>query len=746
MKKVVSMLVTVIMIVSCVGVFVPAAAGVNIGDNIVRNGGFEQELTDNWLGFGVREEGKEISLVSAKDEPENVHSGNYAAKLVTNGGDRIYCVQQYLYDWMSECEYTLSFWYKGVAGNRDFEVVIEEWGGGRVVGNYYSGKLGSVSEWTKVTGTFRAVKGVDDLRIVPQVSAAGSEIYIDDVSLVVSEGPEDLFDVEINRPFFYEENKNLVATMKLHEFYPWGDYTYDYSIKRGPTTYAQAKNVALDSSCVNLTVDITGMKKKTEYTLTVVFKDKSGKPVQTEARKMCRIDRPTNLTKDGVYMIDGEPFEPVYAYHFDLNDAEDALKAGVNVIQWAPADGTNKEKTLAELDALHEKGLKAAVVCYWGMYPAGHPVNTTRIQKFIGEVKDHPAVFCYMVMDEPFYNNSNYEEAEEHLYSSYKTIRFIDDKHPVYLCENYEAMFPVSAKYVDILGIDPYPGNGLWSTNVADVTKMAVEATGGEKPVYCLVQAFSWFNGTPTPAMLRTQLYQAMAGGAQAVGYYTWVPDDPSRDVDLNEGRYWETMLNFHEKDQPYLYSYFGRKEYRCCNKYHGDNMWYESWSDGKSLYIAVLNRGTGESTTGTVSLDGALGGDYTVSVINGGEPISITKDADSFTLQMSKYYSAIYKVDTVGETQPSVKLLSDGEELEDIAGIGNSISATAQGIENGDRIYIALYSGEKDGLQLAGVETAICRGINAASCTINNIPKNVTSVKVFVWDKNAKPKVIKEL
>ncbi len=719
---------------------------VQINDDIIKNGGFEEEITDdNWRGFGTREEGKEISLVSAENEPENVHSGNYAAKLVTNGGERIYCVQRYLYDWMSECEYTLSFWYKGTAGNNDFEVVIEEWGGGKVVGNYYSGKLGSASEWTKITGTFRAVSGVEDFRIVPQVSAAGSEIYLDDVSLVVKNGPEKLFAVETDQVFYNEDYEYATVTSNLHKLYSDGDYTYDYTIKRGVMTYAKGSNIAIDGEKTELLIDITGMAKKANYVLTLTYR-KEGTIIQTEKKKMCRIDRPKNLTKDGVYMVDGEPFEPVYAYHFDLNDAEDAAKAGVNVIQWTPTDGTNETLTLAELDRLDELGLKAAVVCYWGMQPAGHPVNSARIATFVSKVKNHPAVFCYMVMDEPFYNNNNYQEVEEHLYTSYKTIRTEDDYHPVYLCENYEEMFPVSAKYVDILGIDPYPGNQLWDTHVADVTKKAVAATKGEKPVYCLVQAFSWFNGTPTPEMLRTQLYQAMAGGAQAVGYYTWVPDDPSRDVDLNESRYWETMLNFHEKDQPYLYSYFGRKEYKCCDKYHGDNMWYESWSDGESLYVAVLNRGTGESTTGTVSLKGALEGDYTVSVINGGEPISITKSADSFTIEMKRFHSAIYKVDAVGETQTSVKLLSGGEEIESIAAIGDSISASAKGIENGDRIYIALYSGDEDGLQLEGIEAATCSGINAASCTINNIPENVKAVKVFVWNKNAKPIMAREL
>jgi len=763
-KRICALFIAVFMVVLNIVALVPEAATLSLNTELLVNGGFETIRQDrgtpqNWDCFGTYGGGGTASVVSAEDEPENVYSGNYSAKITlpSTSTERVFVVQHFRGgEGIGEYKYTLSFVYKGETGNNGFKVEVIHYRGDEQMTSSYTGVLKSTDEWKEVSVDFYAAADIDRLSVVPQGVTTGVEVYFDEVSLMATDGPKNRFKVETDQDFYNEDYNVAKVNVKLHDFYTNPGYTVDLSIKKGPSTKRSVKGIEFNDRELNCEIDISDLNKKTAYDLYVEVKDANGNVIEKLRNQIHRIDRPMNLTKDGVYMVDGKPFEPIYVYHFDVNDAEDALKAGVNVVQWAPTDGLNEEKTKEELDLLHSLGLKAAVVCYWGMQPAGHPNNSTRIQQFVRYIKDHPAVFCYMVMDEPF-GQSGYtvDQMKEYLNNSYKIIRTIDDRHPVMLCENIYNKMALSARYVDILGIDPYPGNGSWETTVTSHTTQAVKATEGKKPVYALLQAFTFYGVKPTPDMLRLELYQAMMAGAKVVGYYPWLSDNPALDADLNESEYWDTMVEFNEKDKPLLYSYFGRGEYERYNQYRGDNVWYESWIAGGSLYVSVINRGTGESTEATISLQGekfnAVNGEYNVAVASGGEPLSITKAADNFTISMPRYHSAVYKIDGVGsitdgDEEASLSVLSDGEEITEAAEVGNTVSARAYNIKAGDRLYLALYSGEEGNERLRKIAVATGTGVSAAACTINDIPGNITAIKAFLWDKNLNVITIKEL
>lgn len=763
-KRICALFIVVFMVVLSSMALVPEAATVTLDTELLVNGGFEsirpnRGTPEKWDCFGTYGGGGVASIVNAEDEPENVYSGNHSAKifLPATSTERVFVVQHFRGgEGIGEYKYTLSFVYKGETGNNGFKVEVIHYRGDEQMTSTYTGVLKSTDEWKEVRVDFYAAADVDRLSVVPQGVTTGVEVYFDEVSLMVTDGPEHRVKAETDWIFYYEDYDVAKVNVKLHDFYTNPGYTIDLSIKKGPSTKASVKGIAFTEQEMECEIDITGLNKKTAYDLYVEVKDSDGGLVEKIKKQIYRFDRPANMTKDGAYYVDGKLFEPIYAYHFDLNDSEDALKAGVNVIQWAPTEGLNEEKTIAELDLIHSKGLKAAVVCYWGMQPAGHPNNSTRIQQFVRCIKDHPAVFCYMVMDEPFGQGGAYtvEDMKGYLQTSYVNIRSIDDKHPIYLCENWAKMYETSARYVDILGTDPYPGSGSWETTVTDFILRAVEATRGEKPVYTLAQACTFQGVRPTADMLRLQMYQAMIAGANVVGYYPWLSDFPDKEPDMNEGDHWDTVVDFHENEQPHLYAYFGRGEYECYNQYRGNDVWYESWIEDNSLYFALINRTAAESTQCTVSLQGekfnAVSGEYKVTAI-GGQPLSVTKEADSFTLTIPRHHAAIYKVDGVGadaenEEETILSLLSDGKEITELSQIKKALSVRADNINTGDRLYVALYSGEEGQERLSRIKVATGTGITASALTVNDIPRNITKVKVFLWDKESKAKVIKEL
>ncbi len=136
---------------------------------------------------------------------------------------------------------------------------------------------------------------------------------------------------------------------------------------------------------------------------------------------------------------------------------------------------------------------------YNGLRPAGHPANVTLTREVTqsAAIRNHPAFFGYLVMNEPFLNM---EHPEEHLERAYATIREYDDVHPVFIMENYPDKYGVSAKYADILGVDIYAGTADENTPVSEhVTQRATiaRAAAGQKPLWVLLQTFDYQNIFP---------------------------------------------------------------------------------------------------------------------------------------------------------------------------------------------------------------------------------------------------------
>ena len=125
---------------------------------------------------------------------------------------------------------------------------------------------------------------------------------------------------------------------------------------------------------------------------------------------------------------------------------------------------------------------------------AGSEVQIPYTKACVEAVKDHPAVFGYMVMDEPFGKYQPIEEVYQMLKDAYKTIRDIDPDHVVWINENRPQQFWRSGNCSDILSHDPYP-----------TTKYS---------------PYDYGNYMPTANDIRHMSYQALMAGNEGVGYF----------------------------------------------------------------------------------------------------------------------------------------------------------------------------------------------------------------------------------
>ncbi len=417
------------------------------------------------------------------------------------------------------------------------------------------------------------------------------------------------------------------------------------------------------------------------YTLQTSYIDASGTVKETDDRVICRTARPSRITKDGYFIgYEGKKVLPVMGYHATgtTNDFAKCAAAGINIVQFNP--GGNASVLQNGLDAAQKAGVYLAVVLYDNGKAAGSAVNAAKTQNIVTKFKDHPALFAWMVQDEPLWNDPYCYPI---LFDSYELIHSIDKKNPVYMCEASEEMCIDMAGVCDVLGIDPYPSS-LGIKRVGDITRNVAIATKGIQPLINIMQCYGQKEFTPTKDNLRQMAYQGYFMGASSIGYYP--VNEPGTAV-LWNADYLEEVTDFNKTEAEEAYKVFYSGEYETLHTKSGetDAVWYRVYKKGNEIYLLAINR---EDTPSAVSIPlstenmkiGLFCGDG-----QWGEPTAWGNGSANLTIpgQGAVKYKIVSDLSTFGEAgfrtrsgaeytgkdgalkesvQPYVHLLSEGE------------------------------------------------------------------------------------
>ncbi len=515
--------------------------------------------------------------------------------------------------------------------------------------------------WEHVILNFRAPLTALDGKILLRIYNKGI-VYYDKVSVRMVEAPP-------------------MATLSADNVFVYSDWTRDVTVDMAftPAKYFPVLNegVTVDFSLVddddNVITSQKGLKtngeslsykvnpahlkeKKKEYTVQADIKDKKGKIVYTATTPLYKYDRPALFGADGVYREeDGTVFYPNVGYHAFGSDAqmdevlEYCVKAGINVLQCNASD----------LDALLESGtgVKGFVTLYGNMQPAGHESNAERTKATVEKYKDHPALFCWGIMDEPFLNLS---DPEDDLRESYKIIRDIDDKHPVYICECMQSFHRTSVKYVDIMAIDPYPTTGMALTVYNRYADAEIAANNTGRQVMAVNMAYRQGDYMPSGQDVRHINYQTLMGGCAMFGYYSLsdavvVTEDGKRkelalwDEHEKVTDCWQGMVDFEETEAPILLEHFYEKKTAPFSHEMNEIFGYHGIGKDGSLYMMVMNNTPSprEITVPLKSFDGSM----TVSIANvervsktGAEP-TVDRGASELKVKLSGWEPVLYKI-----------------------------------------------------------------------------------------------------
>lgn len=469
-------------------------------------------------------------------------------------------------------------------------------------------KIPSEGEWHYASAVLHTPQNAAEVRI----SCAASKMentycYYDDVSLCVL-AEENEFSFETDAIFYYTDWETGTATVTA--LGTAKGKTVKFTLSDGETILEQ-KSVNFSDNQAKYSFPLTILAEvKKEYILTAEVTAQDGTK-ESFSERIYRYNRPTVLTKDGVYMDGNVPFYPVIGYHVYNDDYLRLSEIGVNVVQVSSA------VTKEQLDMYEALGIKALISLYTGgpafMQPGAHPDNWAHSVEVVKKFKDHPAVFGWAAMDEPFWN-TRMDSMNVWMRDTYKLIRDIDDMHPVYICQAPAQYYAEAEKYCDILACDPYSysdDSGMVTTQ----TEMAVAAARGRKPVYTIVQTFSssaWF---PSSDVVRAQVHRGFASGAKGIGYYS-ISDASSDGQPLyTREETWNGMATFSEEELDLLFKLNTSDAYKEVSSSENSSAVYspfwKSWKtiDGTAVYIVVHNRSKTEGNV-TVPLSGI--GSYT--------------------------------------------------------------------------------------------------------------------------------------
>ncbi len=283
------------------------------------------------------------------------------------------------------------------------------------------------------------------------------------------------------------------------------------------------------------------------YTLTVNAKV-NGNDVTVERTIIKLATSPSQVAwhPNGFFICNGRPFVPVVSWTIAGTSADQSDEQIDRAFYYAARNGINSmifrvdsgEAALRYLNIAQKYGMKLFFAV--GNAPAADD-NTLAIYEnriaslLLKEVKEHPALLGYFLVDEPYWRGI----PSAALIESYKILKFIDPDHPVWINAAPRGSVEVHAEYsqaADIYGVDVYPvpqpssHSGLDDKTMSSVGKYVYrmdEACGGHKPVIMALQGFAWSEGKPGRKAvypnfeeLRFMTYDAITAGGTGASYW----------------------------------------------------------------------------------------------------------------------------------------------------------------------------------------------------------------------------------
>ncbi|MBR2472227.1 MAG: carbohydrate binding domain-containing protein [Clostridia bacterium] len=751
--------------------------------NILLNPGFEDVSytstlkfrASNWAAFSTGQSvgGWENNafVVKASNSPSDVYSGNYAVKIdsKTLNPDYIHTVYQVIdsglepgYEFMlsarikvkdimpNHCVYSTILAYNH-ATDRDAATNLLET---KQSPEYI---LTAGSEWHEIKFTYRLPENTKAIRLNISLKGAG-EIIIDNAKFAKAKfSTENLVVLDSYRKFFYTENEysSVFANVDTANIPIQNGSYVKFTLKDEEDRVVTTENVpAAQKTVWNFrTSHMTQTQKP--YTISASYYDASDELLGTteESLVVYKWDRPRRMDANGNFIDPntGKIWYPSIGGSIaSFEDIEYMSSIGCNTFkQVGTWQSLSVEDYIEQLDWFQEHGLKMCLALYYPV--AGHPTTLHKLRAIVSAVKDHPAMYGYMLMDEPSIaaNANGQVKTFDHMVyfmtEGYKEIRSIDPNNLVYCNESagatVEEMRATSA-CTDVFMIDPYAyAHSVVPGYQIRFMKHAFEATGGNVKQLTYIRAAAMGEsdeiydlGVVTGVAVRHQAYQALWMGAHEFGY---TPATSSAGWKIQTSPYVSEIEAFTTSgEQQIMRDHFHGVNTTLVSNVQEDDLWMRSWiaEDGKK-YLLLMNMTTEdldvELDFKNLNSEDVAPDGYTAVPVNGATTV-LESNNSTISTTLSDIQVALYELTFPDDAKLDLDTLTYGDK---------NISPVVSGVLSGSSIEykIVAYKETADAAAFAQKSNFTYATIDSATGVITTLKPSSETDKVMVIAKITK-------
>ena len=293
-----------------------------------------------------------------------------------------------------------------------------------------------------------------------------------------------------------------------------------------------------------------------EYRLRVTVVDDAGR-VRHEGERPLRLLPPAPhevvFTPEGRTLVDGKPFFPIGLYWVFADPAgwkpgparkeaelRELRQAGFNSLHTYAFEHSDTndtdENALAYLDTAQEFGFKVMMGVRRDWYQ-GEALDLAAIERRVRRLKDHPALLCWTLWDEPNFDPATAPRVQ----AMYDVVNRTDPYHPAMPVFGGPGSQPFR-HCADADLFDCYPGAG----GAGVLPRVLQEAHDAlpEKPIWFVAQGHRSGPDGPLPSEQDMRLFaqHALEGGAEAIWWYSYGGDGKAWDSVKTDPGHWEEV------------------------------------------------------------------------------------------------------------------------------------------------------------------------------------------------------------
>lgn len=683
---------------------------------------------------------------------EKVYSGAKSLRLSDAKGSVNPWAVQEVYDIVPDAEYQFRAWVYAdcdLSSADGVGIKVEFYTSDGKNEGQYSARchVDTMDGWQEALYRFETPSSCTRIRLYLRMYGIGTA-YMDDVSLTRTSGVRRPVLLTTDSAVYYTDDGQGEAILTVNpRAVAFENITFAegasvrFLISDGETNlYTKEASLCGDMAACSFPIALLEEQKK-PYTVTASVGDSDG-TVYTESLTVHVYERPGALRKDGTYIVDGEPFVPVMAYHIG-NAAENNAKylpfcvsAGINVVQTQLT--TSAQDLKNQLDMIASYGLKALVTVYPNMKPAAHPDNAETVRALVEVAQNHKATFAYALIDEPSgaIPAAN-GERDRLLRESHALVREGDSHHPTFIVDM--SFMEDIARYPDVFTIDAY-NTAQYGAN----TKNVIAATNGKKPIYVLLPTYQ--KTLPPIGEIKYAAYDAMMAGAKGIGFYAVIgeggnPDLPDRPLG-------DDLIAWHlSGERDVATNRFVHGKYKTEGKGETESICWETFWDKDTLYAVVLNKDDAPCAV-EIPLEGNIRDIAFLTDMSGN--IGATMSDAVLSAELPKRSACVFEI-TSGEGKSNAYFTdADGKTVRNLVP-GQTVTVhyrhVAQNAEEKISFCVALYQKE-DGreklLSLQMKEDAVAYGTpyeHSEEITVPPLGTGTYAIKAFIWEKGKGPK-----